>query len=182
MTHHRREYKKRTTPASLQGNIAYTLAKIAKTQPNDVILDPFCGSGTIITEASKFYPQKLVGVDKNPIAIEISNRNSKNVENNNLEFINGDFFEQNFAPNNFTKIITNPPFNKQIKVDRENFLNKFVEKAISLLQVTGMLVMLTTDYATLMQLFHKYSSLSTNLFIDINLNGEFVYIIRAIKR
>jgi len=36
-----------------------------------VLLDPFCGSGTIIYEARK-HGLKVIGVDSNPIAVQIS--------------------------------------------------------------------------------------------------------------
>ena len=34
---------------------------------NKIILDPFCGSGTLLIEASK-YNKEVIGIDSNPVA------------------------------------------------------------------------------------------------------------------
>lgn len=48
-------------------------AKVIVQLPNDkVLLDPFCGSGTIVYEAAKRL-RSAIGVDNNPIAIQIAN-------------------------------------------------------------------------------------------------------------
>ena len=41
------------------------------TNPNDVVLDPFCGSGTTLIEAHKL-GRKCIGIDINPIAVLMS--------------------------------------------------------------------------------------------------------------
>jgi len=58
--------------------------------PKDItLLDPFCGSGTIVAEAQRF-GIRAIGVDNNPIAITISNAkvtSSKSVDNEHVEFL-----------------------------------------------------------------------------------------------
>lgn len=53
-------------------NISCRKAKIG-----DVILDPFCGSGTILTEAMLINYKNLIGADISPKAI---NDTKKNIE------------------------------------------------------------------------------------------------------
>ncbi|MBW2992945.1 hypothetical protein KY317_00020 [Candidatus Woesearchaeota archaeon] len=50
----KREYRIYTNANSLKGNIAYALLKIADYKKEDVIIDPFCGSGEIPIEAGLF--------------------------------------------------------------------------------------------------------------------------------
>jgi len=50
----KREYRIYTNPVSLKGNIAYALIRIADCSKNDLIIDPFCGSGEIPIETAMF--------------------------------------------------------------------------------------------------------------------------------
>ena len=50
----KREYRIYTHYDALKGTIAYSLLRIADYKKQDTILDPFCGSGTILIEAALF--------------------------------------------------------------------------------------------------------------------------------
>ena len=50
----KREYRIYTNPVSLKGNIAYALVRIADYKKNEIIIDPFSGSGEIPIEAATF--------------------------------------------------------------------------------------------------------------------------------
>ncbi len=50
----KRDYRLFTHPSSLKGTIAYSLLRIGDYDFKDVLIDPFCGSGTIIIEAALF--------------------------------------------------------------------------------------------------------------------------------
>lgn len=52
--HHKRHYKIFNHPASLRGTIAYALVRISEYNSNELLLDPFCGSGVIPIEAALF--------------------------------------------------------------------------------------------------------------------------------
>jgi len=54
------------------------MLRCAKLQPNQVILDPFCGSGTILLEALEVEPSvRCVGIDVNRKSIEGAQENAK---------------------------------------------------------------------------------------------------------
>lgn len=46
--------------------------------PGDVVLDPFCGSGTVLLE-SRIQQRNAVGFDINPLAVLISNVKTTNI-------------------------------------------------------------------------------------------------------
>jgi SAM-dependent methyltransferase len=58
-------YPARLHPASARGLVA------AFSKPYSVVLDPFCGSGTVLVEA-RALGRKTTGVDANPLAIELA--------------------------------------------------------------------------------------------------------------
>lgn len=68
----KRDYRVFLHPAALKGTIAYALLRIADYKSGDLLLDPFCGSGTINIEAALFasgfpvnyYKKEKFGFDK----------------------------------------------------------------------------------------------------------------------
>ena len=63
----KREYRIYTYHETLKASIAYSLLRIADYKKQDTILDPFCGSGTILIEAALFannFSQNYYSKDK----------------------------------------------------------------------------------------------------------------------
>ena len=64
---------------TLQGMLPPKLSRIminlANTAGDATLLDPFCGSGTILTEALQMGFDKIFGSDKNPKAVEATKKN-----------------------------------------------------------------------------------------------------------
>jgi len=56
----KRDYKIFVHPASIRGDVAYSLLRLADFGKKDVLLDPFCGSGTILIEAALYCMNKSV--------------------------------------------------------------------------------------------------------------------------
>lgn len=59
----------------LPPKLAKILVNISGATPYGLILDPFCGSGTILQEAGILGFQKVVGIDRDPKAVEASTKN-----------------------------------------------------------------------------------------------------------
>jgi DNA modification methylase len=82
------------------------------TGPGDVVLDPFCGSGTTLVEA-KLLERNAVGVDINPDAIMVS-RNRLDFSNSNkcrIDTYVGDARKLDLVTDNSVDLIaTHPPY------------------------------------------------------------------------
>ncbi len=59
----------------LPPKLARIMLNIGIVRPAHRILDPFCGSGTVLTEAMQLGVRKLVGSDLNPAAVESTKKN-----------------------------------------------------------------------------------------------------------
>jgi tRNA (guanine10-N2)-dimethyltransferase len=59
----------------LPPKIAQIMINLSQTKPGNVLLDPFCGSGTILTEAMAINYQNLLGVDSSEKAIKDTQQN-----------------------------------------------------------------------------------------------------------
>lgn len=77
---------------------------------NDLILDPFCGSGTVLVEAS-LLKRNSIGIDLNPLACLIARVKTTPIEINKLR-------------ETTNKLLNNLHFN----LNKENNLNDFIDK------------------------------------------------------
>ena len=85
---------------------AMSFAKIRK---SDMVLDAYCGTGTISLFASQ-YAKAVVGVEINKYSIMAANRNKQSNHINNVNFVCSDVKEYMLA-NHFDVVITDPPRN-----------------------------------------------------------------------
>ncbi|MBN2047292.1 MAG: methyltransferase domain-containing protein [Anaerolineaceae bacterium] len=111
----KRAYKQVHLPGSLKPPVAAALVRLAHTANRARVLDPFCGSGTILIEAAAT-GCRAVGGDLNPEALNASDENLSNARSSaalhcwnavNLPFT--DF--------QFDAVITNLPWGGQIQTD-----------------------------------------------------------------
>jgi len=62
---HKREYRVKLNPETLNPTIAYAALILSDYKKNDVLVDPFCRDGIIIIEAGLMKKGKVFGFDKN---------------------------------------------------------------------------------------------------------------------
>ncbi|MFH0819909.1 MAG: DNA methyltransferase [bacterium] len=100
----------------LPPKLAKIMVNLAWAEKSDAILDPFCGSGTILSEAAFLGYQNLIGVDISQKAISDSRDNLEWLERNfkfkilNLKLLNIDvrIISQKIAANSIDVIVTEP--------------------------------------------------------------------------
>ena len=108
-----RKFQPRT---ALKASTAYAALSLGlvDTTKRSCVLDPFCGSGTILFEAAHFSSRlSLYGSDIDPYIIEGAQENSNSLKlTKNIRFLQGDARELNkiFPNQRFDHIITNPPY------------------------------------------------------------------------
>lgn len=74
----KRHFARYRNLVTIKSNLAYCMLRCANLQPDQVILDPFCGSGTILLEALEVEPSvRCVGIDVNRRSIQGAQENAK---------------------------------------------------------------------------------------------------------
>jgi len=178
---HRRSYKIKTSKATLQADVAYVMSILAEINKDDIILDPMCGSGTILIESSIFKPKNILGGDINNETVSIAQKN--------IEFFNPlldikvkewDARKLPFKENSINKIICNLPFGKQIEVGLINdFYLKTIEEFLRVIKINGKIILLTSNFEELNNII-KQKKLNIKSKHEISLNGKIacIYVIQ----
>jgi 23S rRNA G2445 N2-methylase RlmL len=134
-------YRLGDVPAASHPTVAAALVRIAGVREGDVVWDPFVGSGTELCERVLAGPyRRLIGSDREPLALEVARKNLEAVGAHDVEFARGDALH--YAPSSPTLIITNPPMGRRVLrgVDLGAVLEQFVEHAAKVLAPGGRLV------------------------------------------
>ena len=158
-------YRRRSSPrAALKAPVAYALLQWAQLRPDakGALLDPFCGSGTILIEAAQLYPHlELHGVDIDARAVEGTRVNAaaEGIEDR-LHLSQGDARKLSAAypAGRFGAIVTNPPYGIRFgqHLNFYRFYRRILQECWTLLDEDGMLVIIvfkrTEFYRGLVQL------------------------------
>lgn len=114
---HRRSWRTRTVPGSLHPPVAAAMARLAQLAPGQVVLDPFCGAGTLLLEAHELEPRaRYVGLDRDPAAIAAARANATGRQ---LRLASADTRRLTTALIGRTtadRIVTNPPWNRRVRI------------------------------------------------------------------
>lgn len=111
---HRRDYKQDSRPGSLHPPLARAMAILADLRPRHVVLDPFCGAGTILVEAFRVEPEAiLIGSDCDAAAIEAANSNA-NRAMARVELKLADAGSLSLEAGSVHRVITNLPWGRAV--------------------------------------------------------------------
>lgn len=73
----KRFYRLRTSQGSMNGCLAYSILILSNYNKNDLLVDPFCGDGTLLIEAGFIGGDKIFGFDNNLYNLKNAEVNSK---------------------------------------------------------------------------------------------------------
>ncbi len=146
---HRYVYRPRT---SLKASVAHAMLRLSGglQQPPARVLDPFCGSGTLLMEAGDVWPAtRLFGSDVSSRAAEGASANLNEAGMRNRSVIRALDVRQaasawrRFGP--FDRIVTNPPFGARLGrgIDFRRFYPAVCAQLAPLLVPGGTLALLT---------------------------------------
>jgi len=136
-------YRRLDVPAASHPPLAASMARLAGTTGNDVVWDPFCGSGLELIERGFLGGvRKLLGSDRSAEAIEVAKCNlAASGLRVTSDFFHGDFRNANLAPGSISQIISNPPMGRRVPIaDLQGLIRDLFDTAAGVLQSGGVLV------------------------------------------
>lgn len=141
------EYRKQSIAASINPVTAASIMRICLPfmKKNADVLDPFCGSGTMLIERAKIIPaNSLVGVDISPVAIKAACENRK-ASGLKIALIKGDILGYGGAV--YDEIVSNMPFGIRVSGHNSNIklYGMFADKLLKLLKPDGAAFLLTQE-------------------------------------
>ncbi len=130
-------------PAASHPTIAAALARVAGVRPDDIVWDPFCGSGAELIERARLGPfRQLIGTDLDPRALDAARANLDAAGlTAACTLLQADALAH--TPDGVTLIISNPPLGRRIRGDAPALLEHFAEHAARVLVPGGRLVWIT---------------------------------------
>ncbi|GCE03679.1 THUMP domain-containing class I SAM-dependent methyltransferase [Dictyobacter aurantiacus] len=142
-----RAYKHQHLPASLRPTAAAAMGWLSQPTPEDIVLDPLCGAGTILIERALLGPvTRELGGDIREQAVNIARRNVRAAEVD-VSLKTWDARALPLGASSVTRIITNLPFGKQIgtREDNEALYTALIREFDRVLAPGGLMVSLTSE-------------------------------------
>ncbi len=135
-------YRVSDVSAASHPTIAAALARLGGVRDDDVVWDPFVGSGLELVERARLGPYaRLIGTDVDPRALRAAAENTAAVER--VELVRAD--SRQHSPSGVTLILSNPPMGRRVARDGSlrPLLEAFVKHAARVLVPGGRLVWLS---------------------------------------
>lgn len=127
------------TPGALRPTIAAAMIELAAIENGHTVLDPMCGTGTLLLECSLRFPQAcLIGSDQSATATAAARERLGDraaIERCEID-------ELDYAPGTFDRVVTNLPWGGQTPI-RGPVYTKGVAKLLDWVADDGVVVLLT---------------------------------------
>lgn len=146
---HKRFERPFNHPAAIKAPLAYGMLRIAGVEDGDVLLDPFCGGGTIPIEAAQVWDSRITiyGSDVNSRFLEGARRNAEaaGVEKHvSLRIADARRLED-YYDSTIDRVVTNPPYG--VRMGREKNLRetyfRFLNSASKIVKPDGSITVIS---------------------------------------
>lgn len=174
LTRHR-AYDKLLSPGELHPELAYLLCWLSEPRPGDVVVDPFCGYGSIpLQRCKRFSYAKLFAFDSDSQMVEITREKLPARENIRVERKNVLTLSQRLPPESVDAFITDPPWGiyREMELDLEEFYRLALGQMVRVLKPDGRIVLLTAAKAEQSRALEETPSLALTARYDILVSGK----------
>ena len=135
-------YRRRDVPAASHPPLAAAMARLLAAGPQDVVWDPFVGSGSELIEVALLgRGPRLCGTDLDPEASAVARENiqAAGLPATQVLLRTGDALDD--PPPRISRIVTNPPMGRRTRPGHlADFLSRFLAHVADILPVGGRLV------------------------------------------
>jgi len=168
-----REYKAAHRPASLRASSAAALAWLSEPREDDIVLDPFCGAGTILIERAHLgrYAM-LLGGDRDAAALAAA-RVNVGARYKPIRLENWDAGAIPLGDASVNKIVTNLPWGLRYGSHGENrkLYPLWLQEFTRLLKRRGVMVLLTAEWR-LMRELERHRRIAPSRIIRVSVLGR----------
>jgi tRNA G10 N-methylase Trm11 len=183
-------YEKNLNKGELQPEIAFLMNWLSEPYKNDIILDPFCGNGSIPLKRALHFPTKqifafdydnvMINIVKNKISKRRSLSNMKNII---IKKIDIKFLDKELSEESIDKIVSDPPWGlfKNINMDIEEFYNMTLLKMVKVLKNKGIIVLLISRNIEIEKLIEKIPILSLEQNYKVLVSGKKANLVKIKK-
>lgn len=157
-----REYRSASLAAALKPTVAHAMALLSQPRDDDVVLDPLCGSGTILIERARAARYRLLlGGDQAEAAVQAA-RDNIGPRYKPIEIQQWDARALPLEDGSVSAVITNLPFGKQIGTPEQNraLYPALLAEWVRVLRLGGRMVLLTGDRSLLARTLHGQPQLT----------------------
>ncbi|WP_017540880.1 methyltransferase domain-containing protein [Nocardiopsis halophila] len=116
---HRRAYKQESVAGTLHPPLAAAMARLADLAPGARVLDPTCGTGTILVESQLMTPGlRLLGTDRDPATLPMAASNSSAAcapEEAPIAYAVADAGRLPLPDGTVDRVVGNPPWGLQVE-------------------------------------------------------------------
>jgi len=150
---HRRELQ-RQRKGALRPTIAAAMVVAGRPRADDIVLDPMCGTGTLLFERLGAAPvAKLIGLDIDPEAVRLARANLPPDDGTEVRL--GDATALDLPPDSVDTILCNLPFGRAYsdKTANRPLYAKLRQAFDRVLRPAGRMVLLTNDMESLSRAF-----------------------------
>ncbi|MGB3534561.1 MAG: THUMP domain-containing protein [Microcoleaceae cyanobacterium] len=163
----RRYHKPYQPKVTLNPTVAYAMLQFLKpNSTSNCLLDPFCGSGTILLEAATTLSNyKIYGSDyniKTIAGVQQNIRAAKMVNNISIKQADARYLNQVYPANFFTAIVTNPPYGIRMgkQINFYHFYRLFLAGVSYVLKPQGrLLILVGKKSGDFQRVLHQYPTL-----------------------
>ncbi len=137
-------YRVADVPAASHPTIAAAIARVGGMRKDDVVWDPFVGSGLELCERAMLGPYtRLLGMDIDPRALERARENLRSLGAKSTDLVCGDARVRD--PGRVTLVLTNPPMGRRVArgEDLDGLMIDVVTRAARALVPGGRMVILS---------------------------------------
>ncbi len=168
-----RDYRAVSLPAALKPTIAAAMVQVTHPEPDDVFLDPMCGSGTILIEralAGRY--RLLLGGDRDPAAVEATLENI-GPRYKPIEIRQWNATNLPLDTASVSALSTNLPFGKQIGSPEENktLYPALLQEWARVVHPGGWLALLTSERTLLRRSLNRQEGLVADEEIPVLVRG-----------
>jgi hypothetical protein len=166
---------------SLPPPIAAALAFAGMPKPDDIVMDPVCGSGTVLAECHAYSKEaRLIGMDIDAEAVAIAKRNLAKIEG--IEINKGDSTQTGMSDKNVSLVLANLPFGLQFgkKTSNPKLYRELIQEQLRL-RTSGKnwrAIVFTSDLDSLQDALKDIPELQSESLFQVKTKGELAFAYR----